>query len=111
LGPAFQNLTATGFRGLVGHGRNCGLRWGEAVAIRIRDVEFLRWRLNVHENAVQLGVEHAVGAPKSRKPRSVPVADVVLAAIAPPCAGKTEQSLVFSAPDGGYLSRPKSSGG
>ena len=39
----------------------CGIRWGEAVALRVRDVEFLRRRLNVHDNAVQLGVDHAVG--------------------------------------------------
>ena len=30
-----------------------GLRWGEAVALRVSDVEFLRRRLAVHANAVQ----------------------------------------------------------
>jgi len=35
-----------------------GIRWGEAVGLRVRDVEFLRRRLNVIENAVQLGVNH-----------------------------------------------------
>jgi integrase len=40
----------------------CGLRWGEAIGLRVRDVEFLRRRLAVHENAVQLGVWHAVVA-------------------------------------------------
>jgi hypothetical protein len=39
----------------------CGLRWGEAVALRVRDVEFLRRRLLTAENAVQLSVDHAVG--------------------------------------------------
>jgi len=34
----------------------CGIRWGEAVALRVRDVEFLKRRLMVSENAVQLGV-------------------------------------------------------
>lgn len=37
------------------------IRWGEAVALRVRDVEFLRRRLAVSENAVQLGTRHAVG--------------------------------------------------
>jgi hypothetical protein len=41
-----------------------GIRWGEAVAPRVRDVEFLRRRLSVSENAVQLGVNHAVGVTK-----------------------------------------------
>ena len=27
----------------------CGIRWGEAVALRVRDVQFLRRRLSVHE--------------------------------------------------------------
>ena len=31
----------------------CGIRWGEAIALRVRDVEFLRRRLSVSENAVQ----------------------------------------------------------
>ena len=36
----------------------CGIRWGEAMALRVRDVQFLRRRLNIHSNAVQLGVSH-----------------------------------------------------
>jgi integrase len=36
----------------------CGLKWGEAIGLRVRDVEFPRRRLSVHENAVQLGVDH-----------------------------------------------------
>ena len=30
----------------------CGMRWGEAIALRVADVEFLRRRLSVSENAV-----------------------------------------------------------
>ena len=30
-----------------------GIRWGEAVALRMRDVQFLRRRLTVADNAVQ----------------------------------------------------------
>jgi integrase len=53
---------------------------GEAVALRVRDVKFLRRRLSVSENAVQLGVDHAVGPTKGRKARSVPVPGFVLEA-------------------------------
>ena len=56
----------------------CGIRWGEAVALRVRDVQFLRRRLSVHDNAVQSGVDHAVGRTKSRIERSVPVPGFVL---------------------------------
>jgi integrase len=89
----------------------CGLRWGEAVALRVRDVEFLRRRLSVHENAVQLGVHHAVGPTKGRKGRSVPVPAFVLDQLATQCQGKASGDLVFTTPCGGYLPRPKSANG
>lgn len=44
----------------------CGLRWGEAIALRVRDVEFLRRRITVAENAVQIGARHAVGQTKGK---------------------------------------------
>jgi integrase len=73
----------------------CGLRWGEAVALRVRDVEFLRRRLTVSENAVQLGSDHAVGATKGRKARSVPVPKFVLDELSLQCRGKAAGDLVF----------------
>jgi integrase len=88
-----------------------GIRWGEAVALRVRDVEFLRRRISVSENAVQLGVNHAVGPTKGRKTRSVPVPAFVLNELSVQCQGKAPGNLVFPARDGGYLPRPKSSAG
>ncbi|TSE00674.1 site-specific integrase [Skermania sp. ID1734] len=88
----------------------CGVRWGEAVALRVRDVEFLRKRLTVADNAVQLGVDHAVGETKSRQVRSVPVPDFVLQELSVQCSGRDRDELVFG--DGSkYLPRPKSDGG
>lgn len=89
----------------------CGLRWGEAIALRVRDVEFLKRRLVVADNAVQLGVDHAVGQTKGRKVRSVPVPSFVLDEISPLCADKAPADLVFPGPDGKYLPRPKSTRG
>lgn len=87
-----------------------GIRWGEAVALRVRDVQFLRRRLSVHDNAVQLGVDHAVGKTKNRKERSVPVPQFVLDQLAVQCEGRKLDDLVFG--DGTtYLPRPKSAGG
>lgn len=50
----------------------CGLRWGEATALRIRDVDFEQRRFNVHENAVMVNNTIYVGTPKTHVSRSVP---------------------------------------
>lgn len=89
----------------------CGLRWGEAIAVKVRDVQFLRRRISISENAVQLSVNHAVGPTKGRKARSVPVPTFVLDEISVQCQGKQPDDLVFPGGDGGYLPRPKSNGG
>jgi integrase len=89
----------------------CGLRWGEAIGLRVRDVEFLRRRITVSENAVQIGAHHAVGPTKGRKARSVPVPVFVLDELSAQCKDKSPADLVFSGRDGGYLPRPKSSNG
>lgn len=89
----------------------CGLRWGEAIALRVHDVGFLRRRLTVSENAVQLGVQHVVGPTKGRKARSVPVPEFVINALSVQCARKGPGDLVFNGRDGGYLPRPKSATG
>jgi integrase len=88
----------------------CGIRWGEAVALRVRDVQFLRRRLSVRDNAVQLGVDHAVGETKGRKERSVPVPQFVLDELAVQCEGRSLDDLVFGEGTN-YLPRPKSDGG
>ena len=87
----------------------CGLRWGEAIGLRVRDVQFLRRRISVSENAVQLGARHVVGATKGGEDRSVPVPSFVFDRMSTQCAGKDPQDLVFG--DGGYLRRPKSENG
>ncbi len=89
----------------------CGVRWGEAIALRVRDVEFPKRRLIVANNAVQLGVDHAEGQTKGRNIRSVPVPSFVLDELSPLCADKSPDDLVFPGPDGKYLPRPKSKRG
>lgn len=87
-----------------------GLRWGEAIALRVRDVDFARRRLNVHANAVQMGVEHEEGLTKSRKARSVPVAQFVLDELVEQCRNRRRDDLVFGTGTA-YLPRPKSTDG
>ena len=71
----------------------------------------LRRRLSVAENAVQIGVRHAVGPTKGLKARSVPVPGFVLDELSVQCRGKAPGDLVFPGPGGGYLPRPKSTNG
>jgi integrase len=89
----------------------CGLRWGEAIALRVSDVDFLRRRILVSANAVQLGSAHHVGPTKDRRARSVPVPEFVIEDLSRRCLGKARDDLIFPAPSGGYLPRPHSGDG
>ena len=48
----------------------------------------------MHENAVQLGVDHAVGPTKGREARSVPVPAFLLDALSVQCQDKGPGDLV-----------------
>jgi integrase len=67
--------------------------------------------LSVHENAVQLGVDHGVGATKGRVARSVRVPEFVLDQLSVQRRDKGPADLVFTGSAGGHLPRPKSTGG
>jgi integrase len=81
----------------------CGLRWGEAIALKTRDVEFLRRRLSVSASAMRVGGRPVIGTPKTGKARSVPVPGFVLDALSVQCTGKGPDDLVFPGVDGGYM--------
>ncbi|KJL45799.1 tyrosine-type recombinase/integrase [Microbacterium trichothecenolyticum] len=86
-----------------------GLRWGELTALRVRDVDALRRRLAVNQNAVRVGADIHVGSPKTHELRSVPYPEFLELPIAKMCEGKTRDGLLFG--DGAdYLGRPRSSG-
>ncbi|BBY37503.1 site-specific integrase [Mycobacterium mantenii] len=83
-----------------------GLRWGEAIALTVADVEFLKRRISVHRNAVQVGQEFEVGQTKGKENRTVPVAASVLSRLAVRCEGRAAADLLFPARSSGYLKRP-----
>lgn len=78
----------------------CGLRWGELIALRVKDVEFLRRRISVHRNAVWVGTECVIGETKGKEARSVPVPEFVLNKLSAQCKGKAANDLVFPGQDG-----------
>jgi integrase len=72
-----------------------GLRWGEATALRVRDLVALKRRVNVVENAVDVAGRIIVGTPKTHKRRSVPYPAFLSEALARQCEGKMPDSLLF----------------
>jgi integrase len=74
-----------------------GLRWGEATGLRVRDVDTLKRRLTVRENAVRVNGKIVVGTPKSHASRTVPYPDFLTLDLARQCQGKASGDLVFGA--------------
>ncbi|WP_349902620.1 tyrosine-type recombinase/integrase [Parafrigoribacterium humi] len=84
-----------------------GLRWGEVTALRVRDLDMLRRRAKVQQNAVMVGGRIVVGTPKSHEARSVPFPEFLTVGLAAACEGKTLEQLVFG--DGLDFVRPPDS--
>jgi integrase len=82
-----------------------GLRWGEAIGLRIRDLDMLRRRVTVAENAVQVGSEIFVGTPKGHKQRTVPLPAFLLPYLARQCEGRDRDALLFPGKDGCHMKR------
>ena len=83
----------------------CGLRWGEAIGLRVRNLDMLRRRINIETNAVEVGREIVERTPKTHKLRSVPIIPSLVAPLAKECEGKGPDDLVFSGRRGTYVSR------
>lgn len=81
----------------------CGLRWGEAVALRVADVDMLRRKIHVRCNAVEVGGRIHVGTPKTHEARTVPVAGFLVDRYAELMTGRGPDDLLFPGPDGGFL--------
>jgi integrase len=88
-----------------------GLRWGEAIALRTRDLNLLARRINVATNAVEVGSAIEIGTPKNHKRRSVPIPRLLLADLAQQCVGKGPDDLVFADRSGQHLRRTRVSDG
>jgi integrase len=87
------------YRGLVlllGVG---GTRWGEAAAIRVKDVDFLRRRVHLERNAVMVSTEVIVGTLKTHRTthrvRTVALPQSVIDALAVTAEGKGRDELLW----------------
>ncbi len=83
-----------------------GLRWGEATALRTKDVDLRRQRLHVVENAVFVRGEVIVGSPKTHKRRSVPFPGLLVAGLTEAIEGKGSEDLVFPGRYGQHQTTP-----
>jgi integrase len=81
-----------------------GLRWGEATALRVCDIDLTRRRIDVRRAHADVGGHIILGTPKSHQARTVPVPRFLAAELSERMAGKKPDDLVFTKP-GGYLLR------
>jgi integrase len=95
-----------GYRGLVLLLGVVGLRWGEAAALRVADVDFLRRRVTLHHNAVMVSDRIVTGTLKTHRSREVPLAPFVIDALAETAQGKGREELLWSTAAGTPLGPP-----
>jgi integrase len=81
----------------------CGLRWGEAAALRVGRVDMLRGRLEVVEAMSEVDGKAVFGTPKTHQRRSVPLPAFLRPELAQLLEGKNRGDFVFAAPRGGVL--------
>lgn len=88
-----------------------GLRWGEATGLRVRDLDLLRKRALITENAVQVGSTIHVGTTKGHKQRGIPLPAFLVPHLARQCEDKGREDLLFPGDDGKHLERPHTESG
>lgn len=86
----------------------CGLRWGEATALRVRDVNLLRRRISVTRAVRYIRGEGFVpGETKGKENRTVPVPEFLAAMLEGAIEGTAgPEALLFPAPRSEYLRQP-----
>jgi len=82
-----------------------GMRWGEAIALRVHDLDLPRKRITIIENAVQVDQVTVIGSPKNNEARSVSVAEFLVFELRAQVAGKADDELVFHDGHGRHLRR------
>ncbi len=80
-----------------------GLRWGEAAALRVRDVDLLRRRVHVERAMAEVGGRAIFGEPKDHDRRAVPLPAFVIDDLAAHLARRAPDDLAFPSPGGAVL--------
>jgi integrase len=80
----------------------CGLRTGEATALRRQDIDLDRARIEVHSSVERVNGQYSIGPTKTHERRSVPIPPPVLELLRQRIAMWEPDRLVFPGADG-YL--------
>lgn len=80
-----------------------GLRWGEAVALRVADCELLHRRIQVRRSLAEVGGEFVFGPTKTGATRTVQIPGALRDRLGVVIAGRGPHELVFPGPGGGPL--------
>lgn len=81
----------------------CGLRIGEAAALRVRHVDLARRRLRIEESVTEVNGVLEWSSPKDHQRRSVPYPEFLDEHLAARVEGKQETNHVFPSPRGEVL--------
>jgi integrase len=80
--------------------RYCGLRFGEAAALRVRCVDVLNGRLDIAESMTEVRGKAEFGPPKTHQRRAVPVLKSLRKELRRACEGKGPDDFVFTSARG-----------
>jgi integrase len=83
-----------------------GIRWGEAVALTVADVDLVKRRLWIYRTATEVEGHIHIGAPKSWQTRSVPFPEFLTPRLAARVSNRKRDAVVFPSVSGGILPRP-----
>jgi integrase len=80
-----------------------GLRWGEATALRVCDIDFARRRIDVRRAFSDVGGRIVLGTLKSHQSRTVPVPQFIATEIAAAVTARRPDDLIFIMPSGSVV--------
>jgi integrase len=83
-----------------------GLRWGEATALRVCDIDLDRRRIDVRRAYADVGGRLVLGTPKSHQSRTVPIPRFLADELSEVVKGKKADGHVFTTPGGSTLRLP-----
>ncbi len=83
-----------------------GLRWGEATALRVCDIDLARRRIDVRRAFSDVGGHIVLGTPKSHQSRTVPIPRFLARELATAITGRHADDLAFTMPGGTVVRLP-----